>query len=126
DSHIDRSPLRFLSGRPSANGRYGGRAVELELTLPHEHRFGTIVVSMETRAPKGEPWKDSAETLRYPDIGRATFDLEGSYELILTNDDGRLRATSQGHGMFPGKFDAERWRDTLAKMLVLAEWLEKR
>jgi hypothetical protein len=127
DARIDRSLLRFVSRRSFAHGRFGGRAVQLEITQPREHDIGHVVVSMEVHAPKGEPWKDSAETFRHPDISRATFDLEGKSELILTNDDGWLRAASQQRSFrFPGHFDPDRWRRTLENMQVLAEWLEKR
>src|SRR5262249_25997102 len=124
---IDHGLVRSLKGRSFVNGRFGDRVVQLSITQPYDRRIGEIVVSMETHAPKGEPWKDSAETFRHPDISRATFDLEAKYELILTNDDGWLRATSRPMLVtFPGDFDPERWRDTLAKMEVLAEWLGKR
>ena len=127
DARIERGVMRTLRGRSFVNGRFGNRAVHLAIIHPYERRIGEIVVSMESHARKGEPWKDSQETSRHPGIGRATFDLEGKYELILTNDEGWLRATSRPQlVMFPGRFDAAKWRNTLANMQVLVEWLENR
>jgi hypothetical protein len=124
---IDRGPLRFFLGRSFVNGTFGGRAVHLQLTHPYEHRIGEIVVSIEAHAPPGEPWKDSTEISGHPEISRATYDLEGRYELILTTADGWLRATSRPPFVrFPGRFDPARWRSTLVNMRALAEWLEKR
>ena len=126
-AHTDHGLVRSLAGRSFVNGRFGDRAVQLSITQPYEHRIGEIVVSMETHAPKGEPWKDPSETRRHPEIDRATFALEGKYGLILTNDDGWLRATSRPLLLtFPGDFDPEKWGSTLADMQVLAEWLEGR
>jgi hypothetical protein len=90
-------------------------------------RRGEVGLSMSTTAPDGSPWKDSSLTARNADVSRATFDLEGKYELILTLAEGSLRATWRPvRFRFPGPFDEVRWRNTLAQMHVLAEWLERR
>lgn len=99
----------------------------LEMVQPRRRRAGYVVLSMKTDAPDGAPWKDSLLTSQDGDISRATFDLEGRYELILMLDDGWLRAKwAPSRWRFPGRFDPDRWRKTLAQMQVLVEWAEKR
>ena len=123
----NRSLLKSLSCRSSVTGRFRERAVTLEIVHPYENRIGEIVLSMEVRAPGGAPWKDSTLTSRNPDISRATFDLEGKYEWILAAGDGWLRASSRPIVLrFPGRFDPDKWRNSLSQMHVLADWLEKR
>jgi hypothetical protein len=117
----------FPRYKSSVMGQFKGRTVGLTLVQPGRKRRGEVVLSISTDAPEGSPWKDSSLTAPSADVSRATFDLEGKYELILTLTQGSLRATSNPVGLrFPGPFDEGRWRNTLAQMHVLAEWLEKR
>jgi hypothetical protein len=111
----------------SVSGLFNKRAVRLELRHPMEHQFGEIVVAMRTSAIGGEAWKDSTVTSRNPDLSRATFDLEGKYQLILTLSDGWLRATSSPRigRRFPGAFDDGMWRKTLEQMDLLCRWMEE-
>jgi hypothetical protein len=109
----------------SVAGRFKQREVRLTLLHPAEHRFATIELAMSTHARDGAPWKDTSLLARNPEISRATFDLEGRYELVLALADGWLRATWSRPGVwFPGPFDEARWRNTLHQMDVLAEWME--
>ena len=116
----------FLSRDSTVNGTYRGRAVELLLRRPARHSPGVVTLSLQTSAPPGSPWKDSTLTTRDADISRATFDLEGRYELILAHEDQWLRAewTPRAGVLFPGAFDEIRWRNTLAQMKVVVDWME--
>jgi hypothetical protein len=112
-------------------GRYRRRAVMLQLFHPTggdggSFNPGKLVLTMETRARERSAWKNSLATFNNPDLARATFDLEGRYGLILAMGDGSLNAawTSAPGRSFPGRFDEDRWRNTLAQMRVLVEWLE--
>ena len=119
--------LTLIFARPTVTGRFNDRPVELEIVQPARHRVGYVLLSMKTTAPDGTPWKDSLLTTSDGDVSRATFDLEGRYELILTLADGWFRAKWTPSGWrFPGPFDPDRWRNTFAHMHALAEWMEKR
>jgi hypothetical protein len=121
---INTSMMQYES---SVAGRFKQREVRLTLLHPAEHRFATIELAMSTHARDGAPWKDTSLLARNPEISRATFDLEGKYELVLTLADGWLRASWSRPGVwFPGPFDEATWRNTLQQMDVLAEWMENR
>ena len=118
--------LEFPRFTSTASGQFKGRTVRLTLHHPARHHPGVGVVEMSTSASTGEPWKDSTLTRENPDIGRATFDLEGKYGLILSLEKGWLRATWSRRGLrFPGPFDEAVWRNTLAQMDVIARWMER-
>jgi hypothetical protein len=111
----------------TASGQFKGRTVRLTLHHPAKHHPGMGVVEMSTSASGGEPWKDVTLTRENPDIGRATFDLEGKYGLILSLNGGWLRATWTRRGLkFPGAFDEAMWRNTLAQLDAIASWMERR
>ena len=116
----------FFSRYSTVSGTYRGRAVQLLLQRPARHSPGAVTLSVQTSAPPGSPWKDSTLTTRNADISRATFDLEGRYELILTLEGQWLRAewTPRAGVLFPGRFDETRWRNTLAQMKVVVDWME--
>ena len=116
----------IFSRDSTVSGTYRGRAVELLVRRPDRHSPGVVVLSLQTGAPPGSPWKDSTLTTRNADISRATFDLEGRYELILTHEGQWLRAewTPRAGVLFPGAFDETRWRTTLAQMRVVVDWME--
>lgn len=117
---------RFVSGS------YRDRPVTLQLFNSHDDEASsspaTVVVTMKVRAPESEAWRSSLANLSNPDLSRATFDLEGRYGLVLTLRDGALKAScrSAPGWMFSGRFDEKRWRNVLAQMHVVAEWLERR
>lgn len=117
----------LIFARPTVTGRFNDRPVELQMVPPAKHRVGHVLLSMKTTAPDGAPWKDSLLTTSDGDVSRATFDLEARYELILSLADGWLRAKwTPSRLRFPGRFDPDRWRKTLAHMHALAGWMEKR
>lgn len=118
--------LFALTGRSSVSGTFEGRPVVLRVVSPREEKAGRVVLAMRTTASDGDRWKDSTLVMRDPDISRATFDLEGRYELTLSVSNGWLTATWMPFSplRFPGIFAEERWRTTLAQMAVLARWLE--
>lgn len=119
--------LRFPGFKSTASGQFKGRSVRLTLLHPTKHRLGVGIVEMSTSASGGEAWKDSTLTRENPDIGHATFDVEGKYGLILSLEEGWLRATWRPRGLwFPGPFDEPVWRTTLAHMHTIASWMEKR
>ena len=128
DSPAAPAGLLALTSRSTISGKFKGRPVVLRIVRPREDRPGVVVLTMKTAAPDGAPWKDSTLVARDPDVGRATFDLEGRYELVLSMSNGWLTATWMplSFGGFPGRFDEHRWRTTLAQMHVLAEWLERK
>ena len=120
-------PLQLLTNTLSASGRFGGRAVRMRVIGSREESPGRIEIEVAVRAPDGAPWKDSRATTADPRLSRATFDLEGRFELILTLQGGWLQATWTPLRLtFPGPFDPARWRTTLEQLQVLAEWLEAR
>ena len=113
-------------------GRYRRRAVMLQLFNPSggdgsSFSPGEVVLTMETRARESSAWKNSLANSADAELSRATFDLEGRYALVLTLGDGSLKAswTSAPGRFFPGRFDEDRWRNTLAQTHVLVEWLER-
>jgi hypothetical protein len=116
----------FFSRTSSVSGTYRGRAVQLLVTRPARHSPGVVTLSMQTNAPPGSPWKDSGLTTRHADISRATFDLEGRYEVVLKREGQWLCAdwTPRAGVLFPGAFDEARWRNTLAQMQIVVDWLE--
>jgi hypothetical protein len=116
----------FFSRASTVSGTYRGRAVQLLLRRPARHSPGVVTLSLQTDAPPGSPWKDSALTTRNADISRATFDLEGRYELVLKREGRWLSAewTPQAGILFPGAFDETRWRNMLAQMTVVVDWME--
>lgn len=116
----------LLSRYATVKGTYHGRPVELLVRQPLKHSPGIVRLSMTLVAPEGSPWKDSTLTTRNADISRATFDLEGKYELVLSREDPWLHATWSPRAgiLFPGRFDETRWRNTLAQMKVLVDWIE--
>lgn len=116
----------FFSRHSTVSGTYCDRAVQLLLRRPARHSPGVVTLSVQTTAPPGSPWKDSTLTTRSADISRATFDLEGRYELILTHEGQWLHAewTPRAGVLFPGAFDEPRWRNALAQMKVVVDWLE--
>lgn len=117
----------FPRFKSTASGQFKGRTLRLTLLHPGRHHPGEGLVEMSTTAFGGEPWKDSTLTRENPDIGRATFDVEGKYGLILSLEEGWLRAKWSRRGvMFPGPFDEGVWRNTLAQMDTIATWMERR
>lgn len=128
DPHVDFSFLRIFSRNSSVTGRYHGRTVIVLIQRPIEDSLGFVRVSMTTSARGGEPWKDSTLTMKNADISRATFELEGRYEMILALDDGWFHATwrPRSEWRFPGRFDEARWRRALEEMSALVAWMERR
>ena len=117
--------VRVVFSKPSISGFFKNRSVALYVKQPRRRSQGYVVLFMETRAPDGAPWKDSSLTSRNPDVSRATFDLEGRYEMILTLEQGMLRAKwSALVWRFPGPFDEQKWRNVLRQMDVVAAWIE--
>jgi len=126
DPTIQTGLTSFISRYSTVKGKYHGRPVELLIQQPLKHSPGMVRLSMRLVAPPGTPWKDSTLTRQNPDISRATFDLEGRYELILVREGEWLRAqwSSPAGVLFPGRFDETRWRHALAQMKVLVDWME--
>lgn len=125
DSPKTRTSFNPFAPATSVSGWYNERRVELRLEQPLENSLGRVVVKMQVRARDGAPWKDAAVTATNPEVSRATFDLEGRYELALMLRGGWLQAGQiPFDGLFPGRFEEGRWRQTLAQMAVLADWLE--
>lgn len=126
DATVPSSLTTMISRDSTVKGRYHGRPVELLVQRPMKHAPGKVRLSMRLEAPEGSPWKDSRLTSGNPDISRATFDLEGRYELILSRDSQWLHAdwTPSPGILFPGSFDETRWRTMLAQMKVVVDWME--
>ena len=126
EATVPNSLTTLISRDSTVKGRYHGRPVELLVQRPIKHAPGKVRLSMRLAAPEGSPWKDSRLTSANPDISRATFDLEGKYELILSRDNHWLHAdrTPSAGMLFPGSFDESRWRNMLAQMKVLVDWME--
>ena len=126
DSSIPAGLGTLLSRYSTVKGTYHGRPVELLVRQPIKHSPGIVRLSMTLAAPEGSPWKDSTLTTRHADISRATFDLEGKYEMVLSRDDQWLHAewSPRAGILFPGRFDEARWRNALAQMRVLVDWME--
>jgi hypothetical protein len=125
----------FEGGRLTTfvTGTYRGRPLTLQLFHPaggedSTNAPGQVVLTMQVRAGESAAWKSSLANFNDPELSRATFDLEGRYGLRLTLQDASLQAawTPPPGRLFPGAFDEQRWRNTLAQMHVVAGWLERR
>jgi hypothetical protein len=94
----------------SLNGEFQGRAVAVVLKHRIEDRLGHLVVAMQTRVGT-----DSS--------ARSGLDV---YDLTVQLEKGWLKATWMPVGflLFPGRFDAVKWRDALRRLHSLAGSLE--
>lgn len=112
----------FLKGRDFAGGEYDGRTVVVAL----HSKQGTVIVAMQAIGVEttAQPLR---ERIHGDEARRAWDDLELQHELVLSLDDGWVRAKWRPVSvMFPGRFDADRWRDVLRAMRTLVGSLEQR
>jgi len=118
--------LPFMMGLETAGGDFEGRPVLLAV---HHKRgrydSGYLVIGMHPRTSSAVS-ADALATLRTPEAREALDELEGRAELIVSFDDGWLKARWEPSGfmMFPGPFDAQRWRRVLRAMAVVTRSLE--
>jgi hypothetical protein len=118
--------LPFVTGLETVGGDFEGRPVVLAL---HHKRgrnsLGYLVVAMQPRATSGcSP--DGLAMLTAPEVREALDALEIRAELRVSCEDGWLKARWQPGGfmIFPGQFDAQRWRGVLQAMSVVVRSLE--
>ncbi len=118
--------LPFITGLETAGGEFQGRPVLLAL---HHKRgrnsLGYLVVAMQPRT--GSAQEAAALGLLPTGEARMALDeLEAREGLNVSLDDGWLKARWQpgGFTMFPGQFDAQRWRRVLRAMSAVVAALE--
>ena len=118
--------LPFIAGLETAGGEFQGRPVLLAL---HHKRgrnsLGYLVVAMQPRT--GSAQATAALGVLPTSEARTALDrLEGHEGLNVSLDDGWLKARWQpgGFTIFPGRFDAARWRGVLSAMSAVASALE--
>ena len=117
--------LPFVTGVETAGGEFQGRPVLLALHHKRgRHSLGFLVVAMQVRVMPGAS-RPSLATLTAPDVRDALDLLERRSELQMSLEEGWLKARWQPGGfmIFPGRFDAQRWRGVLQAMSVVARSL---
>lgn len=118
--------LPFVTGGETAAGEFQGRPVLLALHHKRgRHSLGYLVVAMQPRVMPGAA-TPSLATLTAPDVRDALDLLERRSELHVSLEEGWLKARWQPGGfmIFPGRFEAQRWRGVLQAMSVVARSLE--
>ena len=115
--------VNWMGGRSYLKGEFRGRKVVI-LLQRKRGRYdppGRLVVSMETGAAAT---MESHDFANWPDRGTemALFALEVNHELKLMHRDGCLKALWQPMRVFifPGRFEAPKWRSVLEAMHALA------
>ena len=98
------------------------------LALHHKrgrNSLGYLVVAMQPRTGSA-PGAAALGLLPAGEARAALDELEGREGLNVSLDDGWLKARWQpgGFTMFPGQFDAQRWRRVLLAMSTVAAALE--
>ena len=117
--------LPFIAGLETAGGEFQGRPVLLALHHKRgRHSLGYLVVAMQPRM--GSARSGGLGALPTSEARTALDLLEGHEGLNVSLDDGWLKARWQpvGFTMFPGRFDAARWRGMLSAMSAIAAALE--
>jgi len=121
----------FLRGVETVGGEYDGRPALLVL---HHKRgrntLGYLVVAMQPAAGAAIEGKYSGpfrDWVQEPAARSAWDALELQEAMKLSFADGWMRATWQPHGffIFPGEFDAERWRRVLRSMHAVVTALDR-
>ena len=118
--------LPFISGLETAGGDFEGRPV---LRALHHKRgrnsLGYLIVAMQPQGTSGHG-PEAIHSLHATEARSALDELETREGLNLSYDDGWLKARWQpaGFTMFPGRFDAGRWRRVLQAMSAVAASLE--
>ena len=109
-------------------GEHEGRPVTVVLERARRYRPGRLALGVATSARS--PWSGTRASeggSMTPARMREALDvLIGRHGLSLELEQGWLKATWKPIGafIFPGRFDAEKWREVLANMHVLAHELE--
>lgn len=118
--------LPFITGLETAGGEFQGRPVLLALHHKRgRHSLGYLVVAMQPRAGSAQA-PAPLGLLPTSDARTALDELEGREGLNVSFDDGWLKVRWQpgGFTMFPGPFDAARWRRVLLAMSLVVTALE--
>lgn len=113
-----------FGGRSLLRGEFRGRNVSI--LVQHADDEPTLVVSMETRAPRTPDTYDFADYKCDRDGESALFTLKVRHELMLRHMDGYLKAEWQPLGLFPGSGDRSKWRSVLEAMDTLVGSIERR
>ena len=118
--------LPFVTGLETVGGDFEGRPVLLALHHKRgRHSLGYLVVAMQPHATSGFS-ADALATLTTPEARKALDVLESRSQLHVSFEDGWLKARWQPGGfmIFPGQFEAQRWRSVLQAMSVITRSLE--
>jgi hypothetical protein len=122
------SPRSWLTGSSYVGGEYQDRPVLLMLYARRGHRLGYLTLAMATTAT--QRWSGSTQAtganVSTPEMREARSELIGRHRLTLEAKDGWLTATWSPIGLFffPGSFDADKWRDVLARLRSVTVELE--
>ena len=117
-----------LSSRSEITGWFKGRMVTLLYQRREEYQLGFLVVALRAAAPDQSVIQLPTDTrARNPEVERALYALEATYELRLQMQDGWLQATwaPVGFFIFPGRFEPARWKAVLEHLTVIAAHLER-
>lgn len=123
---IRQGRFRFLSGRSSAVGRFGGRDVAINLQLKRSrHSPGYLVLGVRTAEVNTLDHNGIAARL-HDAAGRSALAALVAQDLVLDATGGWLRARWEPHGfvIFPGRFSEARWRSVLEALHIVATSLE--
>ena len=118
--------LPFQRGLETAAGGFEGRAVLLALHHKRgRHSVGYLVVALQPRTTIAAP-AEALSTLQASEAREALDELSGRLALDVSFEDGWLKARWQpgGFTIFPGRFDAQRWRRVLEAMSRIARCVE--
>ncbi len=131
---IERGAFNFFSGRSYASGGFQGREVAVRLQLKRSrYAQGYLVVALRlegSTAPDdtgGEAGGEASIDARIHDAaGRRALSLLASHDVLLSVEDGWLKALWQPQGLiiFPGRFSPDKWRQVLESLATLATSLE--
>lgn len=115
-----------VAGRSGLKGQFRGRNVVILVEQGDESEDSTLVVSMETHAPRTMDTYDFAGYKADREGEVALFALEVKHDLRLRHMDGYLKAEGQPRKFFPRVFDRSKWQSVLEAMDTLADSMEGR
>jgi hypothetical protein len=131
---IERGPLNFFSGRSYASGAFQGREVAVRLQLKrsrYAQGYLILALRLEGKAAFDEAGDEaggeaSIDARTHDAAGRRALSLLASHDVLLSVEDGWLKALWQPQGfiIFPGHFSPDKWRQVLESLATLATSLE--
>lgn len=131
---IERGAFSFFSGRSYASGGFQGREVAVRLQLKrsrYAQGYLVLALRLEGKAAPNEAGDEaggeaSIDARTHDAAGRRALSLLASHDVLLSVEDGWLKALWQPQGfiIFPGRFSPDKWRQVLESLATLATSLE--